>query len=105
MAVSRCLHFWKSGYVIVINVPASEYSTATLALEGKCPASGKKDDGFRAKEAFWTPLLECAALVIFWGGIVLTSCLGARMEQHTQKRFQVHWTSVPCPQGNGEAGL
>lgn len=34
MAVSRCLNFWKLGYVIMINAASPEYSTEILAVGG-----------------------------------------------------------------------
>lgn len=38
LAVTRFLNFCKSEYVIVINTPASKYSTEALAIEGGCLA-------------------------------------------------------------------
>ena len=38
VAVSRCLNYCESEYVIVINTPASKYSTEALAVGGGCLA-------------------------------------------------------------------
>lgn len=59
MAVSRCLNFWKSEYITVINASASERPMETLPVEGEClPAGTKKMMDLRGKTH---PELGCPA--------------------------------------------
>lgn len=70
----------------------SKYATETSILEGECPATCGKDDGFRVKGLFWAwmalkraPLLESPALVTFVLGTALASGSGARVRQSAQE--------------------
>lgn len=51
MAVSRCLHFWKSEYITVINALLSKYSTEAAAQEGESPASWQEGRWIEGEES------------------------------------------------------
>lgn len=75
MAVSRCLNFCKSGYVIRINASASKYSATTLAVGGGGFASWHRNmiDLKRKPCSLVSPVQSWQALV--WVSILMTSAL------------------------------